>query len=193
MTTNQPFPDNVCLHCGEPVNRFTKLDGSDERYQHGNPDKDYGHEVTPIPRSEALHVNYMCDFCSSDTDVNWIYPTGTPISTTTAVATPGETVETPVGRRHYNIAIGKKEHDITHVHTRQDGEPIPFAHHNFSVNWTACDACSRMIETGDIERLVTHVRRQQPEWANLSRRLLREHFAEFWKQRQPRQPITAAQ
>jgi len=72
--TNSSFPDFVCRHCHEPVNKFTSFFGAGEvTFRHGRPGP-YGHEVDPIPRSEAAHVVQICDFCS-DSDVVWVYRT----------------------------------------------------------------------------------------------------------------------
>jgi len=72
--TNSSFPDFVCRHCHEPVNKFTSFFGAGEvTFRHGRPGP-YDHEVDPIPRSEATHVVQICDFCS-DSDVVWVYRT----------------------------------------------------------------------------------------------------------------------
>lgn len=181
------MPDMVCQLCGEPINRVTKPSGSEE-WKHGRMEG-YDHEPDPIPLAEALTVNYMCDFCSGD-GVRWFYPTGTRITHTLAAA----------------ASVSEEVHDISYhrrtramqVHStgavRQDVvAPKAIADNVFSDNWTACDPCSTVIELDDVERLVTHLRRRKPAaFATVSRKLLKDHFSEFYRLRQPRRPIEEA-
>lgn len=184
--TDSAVPDMVCKVCVEPLNRFT-LGGVPE-WRHPEIDRDYGHEPDPMPRLEAIGVNYLCDFCcKGGVPVEWIYPTGEEIRLTlaTPTSTPNE-IRRDVGRRRYSPSTGRKAARFEQV-SREAGAPRELQENRLSDTWAACGPCARFVEIGDVERLVTHVRRVKPQThGNVPRRILRDSYIEFFAKRQPR-------
>lgn len=170
-------PDNVCLHCGQPLNRWQR--GKVESWRHPGLEEP-GHEAVPIPRSEATHVQDKCDFCGGD-DPLWVYPTSGQIEMTLAAQRFTDERERKQFAEHWDTESNKPG---LHEDLRRN---------HYSDRWTACAACSVYIEIPDVERLVTHLRRFDPDtFATITRTLLREHFAEFFRRKLERQPLDAA-
>lgn len=170
-------PDVVCATCQKPLNRWHH----DGKIEWVHPKWETDHEPVPIPRSEATQVVHVCDFCGGD-DVRWVYPTGEEIHSTVAKATYTDERERKRFAKHWD-----SESNVP-------GLAKDLVQNNYSQNWTACETCSGFIEIPDIERLITHLRRYNPEvFAKSTRTLLRQHFAEFFRTKQPREPIEAHQ
>lgn len=172
--TENTVPDKVCAHCQQPLNRWTK--GGVETWRHPGLEEP-GHEAVPIPRSEATHVQNKCDFCGDDHPV-WVYPTSGEITTTLAAQQFTDERERKQFAEHWDTESNKP------------GLHKDLMQNHFSDQWTACAACSVYIEIPDVERLITYLRRYKPEtFARVTRTLLKQHFAEFFRTKGERQPL----
>jgi hypothetical protein len=149
------------------------------------------HEPEPIDRSEVdpRDVDYVCDFCGGR-PVAWAYPTETEI--TSVLATPMDT------GRETRKPLGRSQHRPDQLRDRTEFERVTrllsmlsVATSNYSAVWCACEACGQAIELGDLNRLVTHVRRVREDYARLPRRLFTEHYRPFMDQRKPRYAVPA--
>lgn len=173
----EPMPTKVCLTCQQPLNRWRK--GGREMWRHPGLEEP-GHEAVPIERSEATHVRHVCDFCGGDNPV-WAYPTR-------------EEIRLIMAAQRFT-----EDRDITRVgkhwekESNRPGQHKDLTENRFSDKWRACAVCSGFIEIPDIERLITHLRRSEPDtFARITRTLLRSHFGEFFRQKLDRQPLDAA-
>jgi hypothetical protein len=177
--SDHAMPDVVCVTCQQPLNRFQQ-DGV-TTWLHPKA-KEADHEAIPIPRAEATHVVYVCDFCGGG-DVHWSYPVGGEIKTITAMPKFSEEKERKQVAKDWDVERHKA------APAQELGE------NRFSDRWAACDPCSDLIELRDMERLITRLRRLEPaKFAvpPVTRTLLRQHFGEFFRLVRDREPIEPA-
>jgi hypothetical protein len=169
------MPDVVCGVCSEPLNRFRRLDSDEVSWRHPlNAEKD--HEPHPIPRAEATTVVMYCDFCSVP-DVVWSYGTG------------GELRSTVAARNFLAETERKRIAPEWEVVRHTEAPATDLAQNVFSEHWAACARCAELIELRDIERLITHVRRTNEIYTSVPRRVLKQHFGQFFSAIGPRSEI----
>jgi hypothetical protein len=165
-------PDVVCAVCSEPLNRFRRFGSDEENWRHPL-DAEKDHEPHPIPRAEAITVVMYCDFCST-AGVSWSYATAGELTNTLAVRNVLDETE------HHRFA--RDWETVRH----KEAPATDLARNVFSDHWAACVPCAELIELRDVERLITRVRRVNPTAASIPRRLMRDHFGQFFAAIGPR-------
>lgn len=174
----EPFPDQVCATCALPVVVFHPFDRPHETsWRHTQP---ADHPAQPVPRDEAGQVKQICDFCSA-ADIAWVYQTATQLDHTLAKPTLTGRTEHRQFARHWQ------------TQRREQGTPIDQQRHVYSPGWTACQPCADLIELRDMQRLITRVRRQQPDTIGAKPRgRLRDLYKPFFRSITGRTPQPAS-
>ncbi len=170
-----------CQVCGEALNHWTEP-GSLGVYQHP-PRLGMGmvrdHEPVPIPLEQVKKKFHMCDFCGSEDAICMFSSAGDAQLRYNYVGKTGEVDDKTLTKSWRD----KGEKTLVRQET---GVVTGGLDATTSGEWTACESCARVVERGDMGRVISHVKAiyaadPARRHRNPSRAALEELYREFFR------------
>lgn len=150
--------DTTPMVCGICMRPLSRLNGVWTHLQEPN------HVAQPIPRAEALEIDYRCDFCSSP-DVKWVYFTEEYQRHDVSVQKRGE--------------FGKPQPltPKTSVRERKVVSKVD-TYSSMGEKWASCDPCAKLVDRLEVGYLVRRVKQAEPR---VSTAYLKRHFTDLFR------------